>query len=103
MKATIDDSLALIKYSIEYGTTHGGCPPEVKAVKRTGVDEARQAIYTQLLELAETFPRKKMYKVVSVMGGEPEELEGNEFVKAIPVEKLKAYFGVEGDTDAPRM
>ncbi len=28
----LDDALALIKYSVEYRETHGGCPPEVKAI-----------------------------------------------------------------------
>ena len=48
----LDDALALIKYSIEYKDTHGGCPPEVKAIKRTGVVEAKAAIQSYAESLA---------------------------------------------------
>lgn len=40
----LDEALALIKYSVEYRETHGGCPPKVSAIKRHGIAEAKQAI-----------------------------------------------------------
>jgi hypothetical protein len=41
---SLDDILALIKYDIEYATTHGGCPPAVKAIRRSGVAEAKERL-----------------------------------------------------------
>ena len=51
-------ALALIKYSVEYGETHGGCPPKVSAINRHGVAEAKQAITSLFKELvAEAKPK----------------------------------------------
>ena len=56
----LDEALALIKYSVEYRETHGGCPPKVSAIKRHGVAEARQAITLLIKELvAEAKPLLK--------------------------------------------
>ena len=54
-----DEALALIKYSVEYRETHGGCPPEVSAIKRHGVAEAKQALTSLMKELvAEAKPKE---------------------------------------------
>lgn len=54
-----DDALAKIQYSIEYADTHGGCPPAVRGVKRSGVEAAKAEMRRALLEIVGEDEKKR--------------------------------------------
>lgn len=48
----LTEILAMVKYSINYGDTHGGCPPAVESVARHGISEAITALLARERRIA---------------------------------------------------